>query len=86
MELSQDVGHRPIVFIRFNPDEYLTKEKKVTSCWGINGIGVCAIKKTKRKEWSERLDVLKTQIEYWIQSDNKTEKTLEVIQLFYDSN
>jgi hypothetical protein len=22
MELSQDVGHRPIVFIRFNPDGY----------------------------------------------------------------
>ena len=22
MELSQDVGHRPIVFIRFNPDDY----------------------------------------------------------------
>lgn len=22
MQLSQDVGHRPIIFIRFNPDEY----------------------------------------------------------------
>ena len=22
MELSQDLGHRPIIFIRFNPDEY----------------------------------------------------------------
>ena len=22
MEISQDLGHRPIVFIRFNPDEY----------------------------------------------------------------
>ena len=23
MEISQDLGHRPIIFIRFNPDEYL---------------------------------------------------------------
>jgi hypothetical protein len=27
MELSQDVGHRPIIFIRFNPDDYKTNLK-----------------------------------------------------------
>ena len=26
MELSQDLGFRPIVFIRFNPDDYIDKE------------------------------------------------------------
>ena len=26
MELSQDVHHRPIVFIRFNPDKYVDEE------------------------------------------------------------
>ena len=36
MELSQDAGHRPIVFIRFNPDEYTENETHITSCWGIN--------------------------------------------------
>jgi hypothetical protein len=82
MEISQDVGHRPLVFIRFNPDEYLNKEEKVTSCWGINGQGICTIKKTKQKEWTERLEALKVQIEYWL--ENKTEKTVEIIQLFYD--
>jgi hypothetical protein len=84
MLLSQDVGHRPLVFIRFNPDEYLTKDEKVTSCWGIDGRGVCTVKKRKKKEWETRLESLKTQIEYWL--ENKTEKTVEVIQLFYDSN
>jgi hypothetical protein len=84
MLLSQDVGHRPIVFIRFNPDEYLTKDGKVTSCWSLNGQGICTVKKSKKKEWEERLESLKTQVEYWL--DNKTEKTVEVIQLFYDSN
>jgi hypothetical protein len=86
MLLSQDVGHRPIVFIRFNPDDYLSKDEKVTSCWSLNGQGICTVKKSKKKEWEERLESLKTQLEYWIHPDNKTDKTIEVVQLFYDSN
>jgi hypothetical protein len=27
---------------------------------------------------------LKTQIEYWSNPENKTEKTIEVVQLFFD--
>ena len=38
----------------------------------------------KQKEWEERLNALKTQIEYWINPANKTEKTIEIVQLFYD--
>ena len=34
MELSKDVGHCPIVFIRFNPDDYFKNNDKITSCWG----------------------------------------------------
>ncbi len=79
MELSQDVGHRPIVFIRFNPDDY----DDVTSCWGIDKKGISIVKKTKVKEWNERLNSLKLQIDYWL--ENNTDKTLEVIQLFYDT-
>lgn len=84
MELSQDVNHRPLIFIRFNPDEYTTKDTKVTSCWGINKLGICSIKKTKLKDWNSRLESLKSQIEYWCQSENMTNKTIEIIQLFYD--
>ena len=80
MELSQDVGHRPIVFIRFNPDDY----DNITSCWSINKLGLSTIKKTKVKEWNDRLTSLKTQIDYWL--ENATDKTVEVIQLFYDTN
>lgn len=87
MLLSQDVDYRPLIFIRFNPDEYLKEDNtKISSCWGINGKGVCTVKKTKIKEWSERLEALKNQVEYWIQPENKTEKTVEIIQLFYDCN
>lgn len=48
MEISQDVGHRNIVFIRFNPDDYIRADgNKVSSCWEQNGKGVCKIKKKK---------------------------------------
>jgi len=82
MQISQDVGHRPIVFIRFNPDAYTNQAGVlVKSCWKLNKIGVMSVVKTKEGEWEERIANLKTQIQYWI--DNPTEKTVEIIQLFY---
>jgi hypothetical protein len=86
MQLSQDVGHRPIVFIRFNPDAYKNlNNEKITSCWGVTPkTGILKIKNNKNNEWNERLNILKQQIEYWTNEENKTEKTIEVIQLFYD--
>ena len=86
MQLSQDLDHRPIIFIRFNPDDYLTKDKKITSCWNNNQKGICVVKKSKNNEWSKRLETLKEQINYWINPLNKIDKTIEVIQLFYDQN
>jgi hypothetical protein len=85
MELSQDVAHRPIVFIRFNPDEYISADnKKVTSCWASQTGGMMGIKKSKVKEWNKRINSLYDCIDYW--SNNKTEKTIEIIQLYYDGN
>ena len=82
MEISHDVGHRSIVFIRFNPDNYVdTEGNKITSCWRLNGYGVLQISKNKRNEWSERLSTLNEQIQYWI--DNPTEKIVEIVELFY---
>jgi hypothetical protein len=84
MELSQDLGHRPIVFIRFNPDDYTKNETKVTSCWYLNKKGICSVKVSKRDEWSDRLTALENQIRYWVDPSNATNKTVEIIQLFYD--
>ena len=39
------------------------------------------IMKTKEAEWSERMVCLKHQIQYWV--DNPTEKTVEIVELFY---
>ena len=79
MELSQDVGHRPIVFIRFNPDSYVEEDQKIPSCWCLNDDGLCVVK--DKIAWERRLDALKSQMEYWIQE--RTPKTIEVVQLFY---
>jgi len=84
MELSQDLGHRPIVFIRFNPDDYKKDGKNISSCWGCDKNGICVVKKSKHKEWLERLNTLEEQIKYWISPENITDKTIEIIQLYYD--
>ena len=82
MEISQDLNHRPVIFIRFNPDDYKINNNKITSCWGLNKNGICVVKKQKINEWNERLNNLKSQIEYWL--NNRTDKIIEIIQLFYD--
>jgi hypothetical protein len=85
MEISKDLGHRPIIFIRFNPDEYYSGETKIQSCWGYDKKGLCKIKPKYMSKWNERLTTLKQQIEYWSNPLNKTSKTLEVIQLYFDN-
>jgi len=84
MELSKDVGHRPIVFIRFNPDAYLRQGRKIASCWGKNPAGIYVVNKSKEEEWARKLKALEDQVIYWIHPENTTLKTIEVIQLFYD--
>jgi hypothetical protein len=85
MEISQDIGHRPIVFIRFNPDQYIDESgTKVRSCFASDKTGMLIVAKTKEKEWNSRIESLKSQIQYW--SENITNKTVEVIQLFFDSH
>ena len=84
MQLSQDIDHRPIIFIRFNPDDYKKDGLNITSCWGNNKKGICVVKKSKVNEWVERLNALEEIINYWIDPINNTNKTIEIIQLFYN--
>jgi hypothetical protein len=87
MQLSQDVGHRPIVFIRFNPDDYVDENgENILSCWGANGNGLCVVKKSKKNEWESRLQQLNEQIQYWSNPLHRTNKMIEVVELFYDMN
>lgn len=42
MELSEDIAHRPLVFIRFNPD----KTSSGPGCWGYDKTGRAVVKKS----------------------------------------
>lgn len=85
MEISKDLDHRPIIFIRFNPDSYKDNDNKlINSCWIINKDGLCGLNKKYVKNWSERLNTLKSLIEYWCNDKNKSDKTIHVEYLFFD--
>jgi len=77
MELSSDVGHRPMVLIRFNPDAY----DNIPSCWKINGLGTCSVIDTTA--WTARLRTLKEHLTYWL--TNRTTKTVECIELYFST-
>lgn len=82
MELSRDLQHRPIVFIRFNPDAYKDQDGVlIKSCWRLNKLGIMTIPKKKEKEWDQRIEALIGQIQYWICTP--VEKTIEIVELFY---
>jgi hypothetical protein len=84
MEISQDIGHRPLIFIRFNPDGYIDiRDIKIKSCWIMNKqSGILYVPKIKQTEWDKRLFILKETVEYWIHQ--RPEKMVEIVQLFYD--
>ena len=83
MEISQDLGHPNVVFIRFNPDSYNNNNnKKINSCWTISSSGLSIIKKNYKKKWKERLDTLKKEVTYWI--ENIPDKHINIKYLYYD--
>ena len=47
----------------------------------LSKLGIMTIVKSKVNEWEERIQNLIQQIQYWI--ENPTEKTIEIIELFY---
>lgn len=87
MILFQDAGLRPLVMIRFNPDQYYDKDgKSIASCWGYTEErGLCHVKPNKKKEWEERLQVLRNTVKEKIEY-NGERKNVDLIHLFYDEN
>ncbi len=83
MEISQDLNHRHIVMIRFNPDRYIDPEKgKIPAPWTYTPkLGVSTIKTKWKAAWNDRLEVLEEKVHYWM--NNKPYKMIEVIELYY---
>ena len=71
MELSQDVDHRPIVFIRLNPDGYTLDGKRIKGSFSLTK-KTGELKVTK-KEFNKRLNSLIESVEkYMIHIPDKT--------------
>jgi hypothetical protein len=80
MQLSQDIDHRPLTMIRFNPDKYTKDDVKVASCWRNTKNGTKLVS-TKTDEWTERLERLKRRIQRVI--DNPSDQTIKLYNLFF---
>jgi hypothetical protein len=78
MELFQDFGNRPIVFIRFNPDNYILNNKKIKSGFKIHKVhGIPII--DEKSNWDERLKLLKETISNWLVKIPNKEVTFEYL-------
>jgi hypothetical protein len=74
---------RPTIFIRFNTDDYIDKNNnKIKSPWIYYRQTIKIGDGEYDLEWNHRLNILCEQIKHCI--ENKTDKLIEVIQLFYD--
>lgn len=60
MQIIQDLGHRTIVLIRFNPDDYISIEgNKIKSCWKLNKkSGLLVLDQKKIKGWNQKVKAI----------------------------
>ena len=79
-DILEDLGFRSVVFLRFNPDSYRDAGELIKSCWKKDGRGMLKVENEKR--WSDRLNALGEQVDYWMK--NTTDKLVETVELYYD--
>ncbi len=87
MQLFEDLGKRPLILIRFNPDSYTEKRKKIKGCFepltNIEDIHKKKFYDINKEEWKRRIDILEEVIKGKISSEIP-EKEIEEIKLFYN--
>lgn len=85
MELYTDLGNRPLVMIRFNPDKYTHDNKQIEGCFkpliNIEDIHKKKFYDINNKEWKRRVDILQEVIKEYI--DVVPDKAITEIKLFY---
>jgi len=81
MEIFQDLGNRPIIYLRFNPDSYTEKNtgKKIDGCFKTTSTVTNSLQKN---EWDRRIKILRGRIDYYL--DNIPNKEITVEHLFYE--
>ncbi len=82
MALFQDLGSRPLVLIRFNPDEYTKASgKRMKSCFVYRNVnGLPSVRSPEY--WESRLETLRSRIQHYLQIVPDREVTVE--HLYYD--
>ena len=82
--IIQEALNRPIIFIRFNPDDYIDENnKKILSPFKIDKkLGLTTIPKNNENEWNNRLLLLKETINNNL--EYKSDEPITIIKLFYD--
>ena len=74
---------KPVIFIRFNPDEYKNINNEIIkSCWKEDKYGILVI--DDENKWLNRLNRLKSRVTFWMNPNNKITETEE--KLFYDKD
>ena len=87
MQLFEDLGERPLILIRFNPDSYVENKKKIKGCFTpltkIEDIHKKKFYDLNEEEWKRRVDILEEVIRGKIKEEIP-EKEVEELKLFYD--
>lgn len=76
MQIFLDLGSRPIVFIRFNPDAYKDNGVRVGGCFDAN------MNIIDEEEWRLRIYHLKDRLNVFLEDIPEKEITIEY--LYYD--
>jgi len=85
MELSRDIGHKPLTFIRINPDGYTDDRGiRTPSPWIRNKNGILILNASRRVEWNTRMDILCQTIRDEIAKPAM--KTIHCIHLYFDEH
>lgn len=80
MQIFQDLGNRPIVFIRFNPDKYKIGTQRFGECFYYDSSNKIQI---NENEWNTRSQKLLETIK---ENEKVPEKEMRIIKLFYSDN
>lgn len=78
MELFQDVGNRPVVVLRLNPDSYYKDDEKYNGCFSYTKSGTISVHK---KEWEKRMKLFTWHLDSWLTHIPKKEVTIR--KFFY---
>ena len=81
MELFTDLGNRPLVLIRINPDKYEGRTKKRKGCFDFDEKNTLIC---NEKKFNKRFNTLVEMIKYYL--NNEPEKEVTMQKLFFNKN